>query len=68
MANTENLNRADLRRTYIPANLTYKTMSDLGREIYDLVQQIPEEELLSEEEIELEIARRRGGYIPEDAR
>ncbi len=68
MANTEKLNRAEVRRTYIPANLTYETMSDLGREIYDLVQQIPEEELLSEEEIELEIARRRGGYIPEDAR
>ena len=68
MANTEKLNGAEVRRTHIPANLTYETMSDLGREIHDLVQQVPEEELLSEEEIELEIARRRGGYTLGDAK
>ncbi|MDQ3133399.1 MAG: hypothetical protein M3Q76_01150 [Acidobacteriota bacterium] len=44
-------------------------MSQLGRDIADLSREIEEsgEPLLSEEEIELELSRRRGGYTSEDA-
>lgn len=57
-----------VRRAYIPPDLTYETMSDLGRELFDLSREIEEagEGLLSEEELEREVARRKGGYIPDD--
>ncbi len=52
------------RRTYIPADLTYETMSELGRELVDLSRdyEAAGEKLYGEEAIEKEIARRKGGY------
>jgi hypothetical protein len=46
--------------------LDFKAMSPMGRELVRLSAEIEEsgEGLLNEKEIELEIARRRGGYIP----
>lgn len=69
MPNIKKAASDQVRRAYIPPNLTYETMSQLGRDIADLSREIAEsgEPLLSEEEIELELSRRRGGYIPEDA-
>lgn len=57
-----------VRRAYIPPDLTYETMSELGKELYKLSMEIAEsgEGLLSEEELEREIARRRGGYLSEE--
>lgn len=56
-----------VRRAYIPPDLTYETMSEFGKEIYRLSQEIAEsgEGLLTEEELERELARRRGGYLSE---
>jgi hypothetical protein len=53
-----------VRRAYIPPDLTYETMSELGKELYRLSMEIAEsgEGLYTEEELEREIARRRGGY------
>jgi hypothetical protein len=44
-------------------------MSDLGRDLLKLSREYEEsgEELLSEEEIEVELARRRGGYAQDNA-
>ncbi len=52
------------RRTYIPPDLTYETMSELGRELVDLSREYEAagETLYSEEAIEKEVARRKGGY------
>ncbi|MGH9768886.1 MAG: hypothetical protein ACREAB_15750 [Blastocatellia bacterium] len=57
-----------VRRACIPPDLTYETMSESGKELYRLSMDIAEsgEGLLSEEEIEREIARRRGGYLREE--
>lgn len=57
-----------VRRAYIPPDLTYETMSELGRAIFDLSREIElaGEGLNSEEELERELAQRRGGYSPED--
>ncbi len=57
----------NVRRAYIPPDLTYETMSELGKELYRLSQEIAEsgEGLLTEEELERELARRRGGYLSE---
>ena len=52
------------RRTYIPPDLTYETMSDLGRELFDLSREYETagEQLYTEEALEQEVARRKGGY------
>ena len=57
-----------VRRAYIPPDLTYETMSELGRELFDLSREYQEagEHLYTEEELEKELARRKGGYIPDD--
>ncbi len=57
-----------VRRAYIPPDLTYETMSELGKELYRLSEEYAAcgEKLYTEEEIEKEIARRKGGYIPDD--
>jgi hypothetical protein len=64
---TPNNEIPQVRRAYIPPDLTYETMSELGRELYDLSMEIAAsgEGLLSEEELEQELIRRRGGYIPD---
>lgn len=56
----EPVNRAD-----IPPHLTYETMSELGRELFDLSREIEQtgEGMGSEEELEEELSRRKGGYI-----
>jgi len=56
-----------VRRAYIPPDLTYETMSELGKELYLLSKEIAEsgEGLQTEEEFERELARRRGGYLSE---
>ena len=56
-----------VRRAYIPPDLTYETMSELGKELYRLSMEIAEsgEGLLTEEELERELARRKGGYLSE---
>ncbi len=61
--------RIAVRRAAIPSDLTYDTMSELGRDLFDMSRAYVEsgEPLLSEEEIEREIALRRGGYIKDDA-
>ena len=49
-----------VRRARIPPGLTYETMSELGRDLFDISREYAETggELLNEEEIEAEIARR----------
>jgi hypothetical protein len=58
-----------VRRAYIPPEaMNYETMSELGKELYRLSQEYAAsgEKLYTEEEIEKELARRKGGYIPDD--
>ena len=57
-----------VRRAYIPPDLTYETMSKLGRELFDLSREmeLSGEQLYSEEELERELRRRKGGYYPDD--
>lgn len=73
MANKNNtaLNYGDVypaRRTYIPPDLTYETMSDLGRELFDLSREYEAagEKLYTEESLEQEVVRRKGGYYSND--
>lgn len=57
-----------VRRAYIPPEqMNYETMSEFGKELYRLSQEIAEsgEGLPTEEELERELARRRGGYLSE---
>lgn len=57
-----------VRRAYIPPELmNYETMSEYGKELYRLSQEIAAsgEGLHTEEELERELARRRGGYLSE---
>ncbi len=57
-----------VRRAYIPPEqMNYETMSEFGKEIYRLSMEMAEsgEGLLTEEELERELARRRGGYLSE---
>jgi hypothetical protein len=57
-----------VRQAYIPPDLTYETMSDLGRKLFDLSREYRAagEKLYNEEELERELARRKGGYIPDE--
>lgn len=57
-----------VRRAYIPPDLTYETMSELGRELFRLSQEYEAsgEKLYTEEELERELRRRKGGYYPDD--
>lgn len=57
-----------VRRAYIPPELLkYETMSEYGKELYRLSQESAAsgEGLHTEEELERELARRRGGYLSE---
>lgn len=58
----------NVRRARVP-DLSLEKMSDLGRDLLKLSREYEEsgEELLSEEEIEVELARRRGGYAQDNA-
>jgi hypothetical protein len=57
-----------VRRARVP-NLPLEKMSDLGRDLVKLSREYENsgEELLTEEEIEVELAHRRGGYVQENA-
>ena len=59
-----------VRRAYIPPDLTYETMSELGKELYRLSEEYAEsgEGLYTEEELEREIARRRAALKNEAAK
>ena len=54
-----------VRRAQIPPDLNSETMSELGRDLIQLSREIEDagEVLTSEEELEQELARRRGGYM-----
>jgi hypothetical protein len=73
MSKARNINRQshqvnDVRRARVP-NLPLEKMSDLGRDLAKLSREYEEagEKLLTEEEIEVELAHRRGGYIQDNA-
>lgn len=59
---------SSVRRARVP-NLPLEKMSDLGRDLVKLSREYENsgEELLTEEEIEVELAHRRGGYVQENA-
>lgn len=56
-----------VRRAHIPPDLSFETMSEMGRDLVKLSRQIETagEGLMSEKELEQELARRRGGYMPD---
>jgi hypothetical protein len=60
--------RIVVRQARVP-DLSYEEMSDMGRDLFDLSRDYENsgEPLLTEEEIKTELARRRGGYVQEDA-
>jgi hypothetical protein len=60
--------RIVVRQAHVP-DLSYEQMSELGRDLFDLSRDYEDsgEPLLTEEEIETELARRRGGCVQEDA-
>jgi hypothetical protein len=64
----ETQRRIVVRQAHVP-DLSYDEMSDLGRDLFDLSHDYEDsgEPLLTEEEIETELARRRGGCVQEDA-
>jgi hypothetical protein len=53
-----------VRPTEVKTWLTYETMSPLGRELMKIAQEIENSDAteMSEEDIERELAQRRGGY------
>lgn len=54
-----------MRRAQIPLDLNSDNISELGRDLLQLSREIEDagEVLTSEEELEHELARRRGGYV-----
>lgn len=58
----------NVRRAHAP-NLPVEKMSELGRDLVKLSREYEDsgEELLTEEEIEVELAHRRGGYVRDNA-
>ena len=67
-ASRRNSGNVRVRRADVPA-LSYEEMSELGRDLYDLSREYEDsgEGLLNEDEIEVELARRRGGYVQNNA-
>ena len=61
-------NGNNVRQARVP-NLPTEKMSELGRDLLKLSREYEDsgEELLSEEEIEVELAHRRGGYVQDNA-
>jgi len=62
---TNESEQPNVRRAQIPPDLNFETMSELGRDLLQLSREIEDagEVLTSEEELEQELARRRGGYM-----
>lgn len=67
-ANRDNSGEPNVRRAHAP-DLRYEEMSELGRELFDLSRDYESSggELLTEDEIESELMRRRGGHVKHDA-
>lgn len=67
-ASQQNQLENTVRRAHVP-DLPLEKMSDLGRDLVKLSREYADsgEELLTEEEIEVEVAHRRGGYVQENA-
>lgn len=67
----QNLKRKDesvsvVPQAVLPPDSSFEKMSQLGRDLWQISSEINksgEPELLTQEEIEQEIARRRGGYV-----
>jgi hypothetical protein len=57
-----------VRRATFPPELTYETMSPLGKELYELSMEYEAsgERLFTEDELEQEIAYRKGGHVLEE--
>ena len=66
--NREDQSESNVRRAHAP-ELRYEEMSDLGRELFDLSRDYESSggELLTEDEIENELMRRRGGHVQHNA-
>jgi len=66
--NRDNRNESNVRRAHTP-ELRYEEMSELGRELFDLSRDYESSggELLTEDEIENELMRRRGGRVQQNA-
>ena len=62
---TNESEQPNVRRAQIPPNLNSENISELGRDLLQLSREIEDagEVLTSEEELEQELARRRGGYM-----
>ena len=61
---TDQSGQPTVRRAEIPPDLNFETMSELGRDLIRLSREIEDagQVLTSEEELEQELGRRRGGY------
>jgi hypothetical protein len=57
------------RKEHVERDLAREEMSELGRDLFDLSREYESscEVLLTEDEIEAELARRRGGYAQQQA-
>ena len=66
--NCQKLRVNHVRQAHIP-DLPLEKMSDLGRDLARLSREYEAsgEELLTEEDIEVELAHRRGGYVQDNA-
>jgi hypothetical protein len=62
-----NQRKHNVRRARLP-NLKYEDLSELGRDLYDLSRAYEDSggPLLTEDEIENEVVRRRGGHTQKD--
>jgi len=66
--NRENQSDSSVRRAHTP-DLRYEDMSELGRDLFDLSRDYESsgERLFTEDEIEYELMRRRGGHVQQNA-
>ena len=66
--NRDNQSEPNVRRAHTPY-LSYEEMSELGRELFDLSRDYESSvgEPLTEDEIESELMRRRGGHVKHNA-
>lgn len=66
--NRTNRRKPAVRRARVP-DLNYEEMSELGRDLFDLSRAYEDSggALLTEDELEAEVMRRRGGRVQEDA-
>ena len=69
MSNASDKIREVHARRALVRDLAREEMSELGRDLFDLSREYENsgQELLTEKEIEVELARRRGGYVQEHA-